>query len=71
MKLSFQERWEHIHTYPFSMKALEDIFSSCSFDLVVSMYGRLRYVAQVIKGRSPRLIAVSGAPIDWDMRIPI
>jgi nucleoside-diphosphate-sugar epimerase len=54
---------EDLHGDPFSMEGLEKALGSRKFDLVISMYGRLRYVVEVMKGRTPRLIAVTGAPV--------
>ena len=53
---------EHIHGDPHFVETLEQSLGQRRFDLVVSMYGRLRHIAQVMKGRTSRLIAIGGLP---------
>jgi len=52
---------EHLHADPHWMEGLKETLEGRSFDLVVAIYGRLRLVAEAIKGRTPRLISVGGA----------
>jgi nucleoside-diphosphate-sugar epimerase len=54
---------DHIYGDPHFMEALTGTLEGRSFDLVVSTYGRLRYVAEAIKGHTPRLISVGGYAI--------
>ncbi|OGW16861.1 MAG: hypothetical protein A3G93_10810 [Nitrospinae bacterium RIFCSPLOWO2_12_FULL_45_22] len=51
---------EHIHGDPHFVETLEAALGSRTFDLVIAAYGRLRYVAQVMKRRTPRFIALGG-----------
>jgi hypothetical protein len=44
------------------MEPLREVLGTRSFDLVIGMYGRLRYVAEVIKERTLRFIAIGGMP---------
>lgn len=53
---------EHIHTDPFDRDALADALGSRQFDLVVAMYGRLRGIAELMMGRTGRLVTVGGFP---------
>lgn len=41
-----------------------------TFDLVVATYGRIRYVAEVLVGKTPRLITIGGAPLYKGMLAP-
>jgi nucleoside-diphosphate-sugar epimerase len=50
----------HIHGDPFTKETLEADFAGQSWDLVVSMYGRLRLVADVMAGRTTKLIGAGG-----------
>jgi nucleoside-diphosphate-sugar epimerase len=52
---------EHLHADPHWPENLKEALEGKSFDLVVSIYGRLRFIAEAIKGRTPRLISVGGA----------
>ncbi len=51
---------QHLHGNPDDPKSLRADFSDSSWDLVVSMYGRLRYIAEVMAGRCERFIAIGG-----------
>ena len=50
----------HLHGNPDDLEALSADFGDSSWDLVVSMYGRLRLIAEVMAGRCERLIAIGG-----------
>ena len=52
---------EHLHADPHWMEGLKEALEGRSFDLVVAIYGRLRLIAEAIKGRTPRLSSVGGA----------
>ncbi|HEY7380254.1 MAG TPA: hypothetical protein VH572_03520 [Gaiella sp.] len=51
----------HIHADPHFEETLREGLGDETFDLVVAQYGRLRIVADVLKGRTERLVAVGGA----------
>ncbi len=53
---------EHIHTDPFDEQAFRDSIEGRTFDLVFAMYGRLRSIAKVLVGRTPRLFSIGGIP---------
>jgi nucleoside-diphosphate-sugar epimerase len=53
------------------MESLNEAFEGRNFDVVVSTYGRLRYIAEAIKNHTDRLISVGGQAVykGW-MRVP-
>ncbi len=53
----------HLHTDAFDVTQVARILNGSSFDLVVSMYGRLRDLAALFEGRCQRFISVGGAPV--------
>jgi len=52
---------KHIHADPHWTEKLQEALEGRKFDLVVADYGRLRRIAEVIKGLTSRLISVGGA----------
>jgi len=52
---------EHIHCDPHWIEPLEEALSNRSFDVVIATYGRLRYIADVVKGKTEQLISAGGA----------
>jgi len=56
-------RVEHLHTDAFDVGKVDEILGGRVFDLVVSMYGRLRDLAVFFAGRCGRFVSVGGAPI--------
>lgn len=61
-EVELPESVEHIHGDPHFVETLEQGLGQRSFDLVISMYGRLRHVARVMKDRTSRFIAIGGLP---------
>ena len=53
---------EHIHADPFSDYALRGALLNRTFDLTLAAYGRLRRIAEIMKGRTGRFISIGGAP---------
>ncbi|MDE0885199.1 MAG: NAD-dependent epimerase/dehydratase family protein [Myxococcota bacterium] len=53
---------EHIHVDPWDVTALARALSDRSFDLCVAAYGRLRSIAELMKGRCDRFISLGGGP---------
>ena len=51
---------EHIHADPHFRETLDSALNGRAFELVVATYGRLRYVAEALIGKTPRLITVGG-----------
>ena len=58
-EVEYSQLVEHIHTDPFSPEVMKDL-GTRKFDLVVSMYGRLRQIADGMKGRTQRFLGVTG-----------
>ena len=54
---------EHLHADPHWMESLNEALEGKSFDVVVSTYGRLRYIAEAVKGHATRLISVGGQTV--------
>jgi len=54
---------EHIHGDAHFVETLQEALGTRTFDLVLSMYGRLRYVAEVMRGRTKRLIGAGGVAV--------
>ncbi|MFQ5826599.1 MAG: NAD-dependent epimerase/dehydratase family protein, partial [Dehalococcoidia bacterium] len=61
-EVDFSGPVEHLHGDPHFEETLKETLGARSFDLVVSMYGRLRHVAQELRGRTKQFIAVGGLP---------
>ena len=57
-EVEFSTPVEHLHGDPHFVETLEEILGVRTFDLTIATYGRLRLVAQVMKGRTPRFIAI-------------
>lgn len=51
---------EHIHADPHFRETLDEATAGRRFDLVIATYGRLRFVAEALKGRTARFIGVGG-----------
>jgi nucleoside-diphosphate-sugar epimerase len=54
---------EHLHGDPHFIETLNETLGTRTFDIVIVMYGRLRYVAEVIRERTERLICAGGAAV--------
>jgi len=54
---------EHIHGDPHFLETIEAAIGKQTFDLVIAAYGRLRYLAQAMKRRTPRFIALGGVGV--------
>ena len=53
---------EHIHTDPFDVDELTAALGDRTWDVCVATYGRLRRIAEVMKGRCGRFVSVGGVP---------
>jgi nucleoside-diphosphate-sugar epimerase len=53
---------EHLHADPYDEASLRDALGSRTFDVTFAMYGRLRAVADVLRGRTGRFLSVGGVP---------
>lgn len=62
-EVAFSRDVEHIHTDAHFAEPLGEALDDRSFDLIVCTYGRTRVVAEVMKGRTARFIAITGLPV--------
>jgi len=54
---------EHIHTDPHFRETLNTALSGRHFDLTIATYGRMRYIADVLRGKTGRFIGVGGSSV--------
>ena len=62
-EVEFAQPVEHIHTDPHFAETLEPALARRSFDLVLATYGRMRIIAELVKGKTPRFIGVGGSAV--------
>jgi len=60
-EVQFDQEIEHIHTDPHFAETLMPALEGRTFDLVVATYGRIKVIAEVLRGKTGRLVTVSGA----------
>jgi nucleoside-diphosphate-sugar epimerase len=61
-EIELQSTVKHIHASAHFPDSLENALRGFTFDIAIAMYGRLRHVAEAMKGRTARLIAAGGMP---------
>jgi len=61
---------ERIIGDPHFRETIKEALGKRAFDLVIATYGRIRYVAEEMIGRTPRFIAVGGPPCYRGMMVP-
>ena len=61
---------EHIHTNPFKIDELAAAVGERTFDIVYSMYGRLRDIAPWFVGKTGKFVAVGGMPSYLGYAVP-
>ena len=59
--VEFPSEVERIYADPHWRENLTEALEGKSYDLVVALYGRLRLIAEVMKGKTSRLVSVGGA----------
>ncbi|MBI4203186.1 MAG: NAD-dependent epimerase/dehydratase family protein, partial [Chloroflexi bacterium] len=59
----FAQPVEHVHADPHFAEILGQALTGRAFDLTVATYGRVRIIADVIKGKTQRLITVGGGGV--------
>jgi nucleoside-diphosphate-sugar epimerase len=64
-------RVKHIHADPHWREDLQPALEGQTYDLVVGVYGRLRFVAETLLGRTPRMISIGGAMAVYKGWMPI
>ncbi len=52
----------HLHADPYDTASLEGVLHGQTFDVTLVMYGRLRRIAEIMIGRTGRLLSVGGVP---------
>jgi nucleoside-diphosphate-sugar epimerase len=57
------ERFRHLHGDVFHDDGLREVLGDETFDVAIASYGRLRSVAEVLKGRVGRLLSIGGVPV--------
>lgn len=62
-EVEFDQEVEHIHTDPHFAETLEPALQGRSFDLVVATYGRMRLIAEIVKGKTGRFIGAGGSSV--------
>ena len=53
---------EHIHVDPWDVETWEPALGGRNFDVCMALYGRLRRVAEFMRGRCGRFVSVGGVP---------
>ncbi|MGH8014245.1 MAG: NAD-dependent epimerase/dehydratase family protein [Candidatus Binataceae bacterium] len=53
---------EHIHGDPHFRETIEAALGDRTFDVVIATYGRIRFVAEALAGKTPCFIAIGGVP---------
>ncbi|MHB8464728.1 MAG: NAD-dependent epimerase/dehydratase family protein [Acidimicrobiales bacterium] len=53
----------HLHGDAFDGDSLRSLLDGETFDVTLAMYGRLRSIAEVMQGRTGRLLSIGGAPV--------
>lgn len=54
---------EHIHTDPFDIERTDNDLGARSFDLAVVMYGRLRDLSRLLRGRVSHFVSIGGVGV--------
>ncbi len=54
---------EHIHGDPHHRETIAADLGKRSWDVTVATYGRIRYLAEALRGRTGQLVSVSGMPV--------
>jgi nucleoside-diphosphate-sugar epimerase len=55
--------FRHLHGDVFSDDGLREVLTDETFDVAIASYGRLRSVAEVLRGRVGRLLSIGGVPV--------
>jgi nucleoside-diphosphate-sugar epimerase len=62
-EVEFDQPVEHIHTDPHFEETLAPALAGRSFDIVLATYGRMRIIAQLLKGKTRRFIGAGGSSV--------
>ncbi len=62
-EVEFMQPVEHIHTDPHFAETLTPALAGRTFDIVLATYGRMRIIAELLKGRTGRFIGAGGSSV--------
>ncbi len=62
-EVEFKQPVEHIHTDPHFAETLAPALAGRSFDIVIATYGRMRIIADLLKGKTERFIGAGGSAV--------
>ena len=62
-EVEFAEPVEHIHTDPHFEETLKPALEGRSFDLAIATYGRMRIIADLLRGKIGRFIGAGGSSV--------
>ncbi len=62
-EVEFMQPVEHIHTDPHFAETLGPALAGRSFDIVLATYGRMRIIADIVKGKTGRFIGAGGSAV--------
>ena len=62
-EVEFAQPVEHIHTDPHFEETLAPAFEGRSFDIVIATYGRMRIIADLLRGKTTRFIGAGGSSV--------
>ncbi|MGZ5233798.1 MAG: NAD-dependent epimerase/dehydratase family protein [Burkholderiales bacterium] len=62
-EVEFTQPVEHIHTDPHFAETLAPALEGRSFDIVLATYGRMRIIADLLKGKTGRFIGAGGSAV--------
>ena len=62
-EVEFNQPVEHIHTDPHFAETLTPALAGRTFDIVLATYGRMRIIAELLKGKTQRFIGAGGSSV--------
>lgn len=60
----------HLHADPYDKAALDEALTGLSFDVAIASYGRLRFTAEALVGKTDQVVAVGGIPAYRGFLVP-
>jgi nucleoside-diphosphate-sugar epimerase len=69
-EVEFAQPVEHIHTDPHFAETLGPALEGRSFDVVIATYGRMRIIADLLRGKTRRFIGAGGSSVYADHADP-
>jgi nucleoside-diphosphate-sugar epimerase len=62
-EVEFAKAVEHIHTDPHFQETLAPALDGRAFDVAIATYGRMRIIAEILKGKTERFIGAGGSSV--------